>query len=80
MRGLVLLKWYKNNSRIVFFPSAAGAKIFYCNRRFSSASVLVLELIQLYTDHQVRKVKPHVLLGLSGVGGIFNEEVRINNS
>uniref|UniRef100_A0A0E0EZM7 Cyclic nucleotide-binding domain-containing protein n=1 Tax=Oryza meridionalis TaxID=40149 RepID=A0A0E0EZM7_9ORYZ len=26
-------------------------------------------------DKDVRKVKPHVLLGLSGVGGIFNEEV-----
>jgi len=26
----------------------------------------------------VRKVKPHVLLGLSGVGGIFNEEVSIS--
>lgn len=24
---------------------------------------------------QVKKVKPHVLLGLSGVGGVFNEEV-----
>ncbi|KDO86070.1 hypothetical protein CISIN_1g007456mg [Citrus sinensis] len=24
----------------------------------------------------VRKVKPHVLLGLSGVGGVFNEEVK----
>ena len=24
---------------------------------------------------QVKKVKPHVLLGLSGVGGIFNEQV-----
>ncbi|KAL5988494.1 hypothetical protein ACLOJK_036259 [Asimina triloba] len=26
---------------------------------------------------QVKKVKPHVLLGLSGVGGIFNEEASI---
>ncbi|KAM7275868.1 hypothetical protein ACFE04_017734 [Oxalis oulophora] len=26
-------------------------------------------------DFQIRKVRPHVLLGLSGVGGIFNEEV-----
>lgn len=25
---------------------------------------------------QVKKVKPHVLLGLSAVGGLFNEEVR----
>lgn len=24
---------------------------------------------------QIRKVKPHVLLGLSGVGGVFSEEV-----
>lgn len=24
---------------------------------------------------QVKKVKPHVLLGLSGVGGVFDEEV-----
>jgi hypothetical protein len=24
---------------------------------------------------KIKKVKPHVLLGLSGVGGIFNEEV-----
>lgn len=24
---------------------------------------------------QVKKVKPHVLLGLSGVGGIFDEQV-----
>lgn len=24
---------------------------------------------------QIKKVKPHVLLGLSGVGGVFNEEV-----
>lgn len=24
---------------------------------------------------QVKKVKPHVLLGLSGVGGVFNEHV-----
>ncbi|KAF3777275.1 NAD-dependent malic enzyme isoform [Nymphaea thermarum] len=28
----------------------------------------------------VRKVKPHVLLGLSGVGGIFNEQVRAKMS
>lgn len=26
---------------------------------------------------QVKKIKPHVLLGLSGVGGVFNEEVSI---
>lgn len=24
---------------------------------------------------QVKKVKPHVLLGLSGVGGVFSQEV-----
>lgn len=26
---------------------------------------------------QVKKIKPHALLGLSGVGGVFNEEVSI---
>lgn len=24
---------------------------------------------------QIKKVKPHMLIGLSGVGGVFNEEV-----
>lgn len=74
MRGLVLLKWYDN-----FIPtitlSAAGAQRILC-QRISNASVL--GLIQFDTDRQVRKVKPHVLLGLSGVGGIFNEEVSIS--
>lgn len=27
------------------------------------------------TVMQIKKVKPHVLLGLSGVGGVFSEEV-----
>lgn len=25
--------------------------------------------------YQVKKVKPHVILGLSGVGGVFDEQV-----
>ncbi|KAL9663486.1 hypothetical protein QQ045_018873 [Rhodiola kirilowii] len=29
---------------------------------------------EIYAAH-VRKIKPHMLLELSGVGGIFNEEV-----
>lgn len=31
--------------------------------------------MKLTNMYQVKKVKPHVILGLSGVGGVFDEQV-----
>ena len=60
--------------RISFFNN------FYLKLLFSFAKLCILILLPkgywILNLFQVKKLKPHVLLGLSGVGGIFNEEVK----